>query len=54
MIITLTPERPTKNTILFRETDTEKIRTLYLPKSTLKEIGWKEGQDIEVEVRVKG
>lgn len=52
MKVVLAPERTTKNTVLFRE-DGEKIKTLYVPKATLQELGWKEGNDIEVEVRVK-
>ena len=52
MKVVLTPERATKNTVLFRE-DGEKIKTLYVPKATLRELNWKEGNNIEVEVRVK-
>lgn len=51
--VTMTPERATKNTVLFREEGTEKIRTLYVPKSTLNEMKWSDGDKIEVEVRVK-
>ncbi|MBP3773181.1 MAG: hypothetical protein J6I53_10915 [Treponema sp.] len=52
MEVILTPERATKNTVLFRE-DGDKIKTLYVPKATLAELDWKEGNDIEIEVRVK-
>lgn len=52
MKITFEMDRPTKNTVLFRE-DGEKIKTLYVPKTTLRELGWNDGDKIEIEVRVK-
>lgn len=48
-------EKVTKNTIRFAEVlaselDAPKIGAIYIPKSTLSEIGWKEGAKIEMEV----
>lgn len=48
-------EKATKNTIRFtekleNELDAPKIGTMYVPKSTLKEIRWKEGQVLMVEL----
>ena len=52
-------EKDTKNTIRFKETgigplDTPKIGTLYVPKHTLKEIGYTEGAKLELTVTVAG
>ena len=52
MTITMTPEKTTKNKVRFEEQD-GKLDIIYIPKRTLKEICWKEGQSIEVEVRTK-
>lgn len=52
MTITMTPEKITKNKVRFEEQD-GKLDIIYIPKRTLNEIGWKEGQSIEVEVRTK-
>lgn len=51
-------EKATKNTIRFAEVlESElaapKIGSVYIPKSTLGELGWKEGMKIEMEVNVK-
>lgn len=58
MTVTFKMEKATKNTIRFEEVlantlDAPKIGTLYIPKSTLAELGWKEGDTIEVEVDKK-
>lgn len=58
MTVTFKMEKATKNTIRFEEVlantlDAPKIGTLYIPKSTLAELGWKEGDTIEVEVNKK-
>lgn len=55
MTITLKMEKATKNTIRFTEVlaselDAPKLGTIYVPKSTLGEIGWREGDTLEVTV----
>lgn len=50
-------EKATKNTIRFTEVlehdlDTPKIRTIYVPKATLRSAGWSEGKDLVVELSV--
>ncbi len=50
-------QKSTKNTIRFEEiTPTEiaapKLGTIYVPKSTLNEIGWSEGKNIYVTLQV--
>ena len=50
-------EKDTKSTIRFKETgigplDTPKVGTLYVPKATLKEIGYEEGQQLEISLAV--
>lgn len=50
-------EKATKNTIRFAEIlESElaapKIGSVYIPKSTLGELKWKEGMKIEMEVRI--
>jgi hypothetical protein len=52
-------EKETKGTIRFKETgvglvDTPKIGTLYVPKPTLKEIGYTEGAKLELNLTVVG
>lgn len=49
-------EKETKNTIRFKEVlngplDTPNIGTLYVPKQTLKQIGYKEGSKLIVELK---
>lgn len=57
MTITLKMEKATKNTIRFEEVleselSAPKIGTVYVPKSTLGEIGWKEGDTLEISIGV--
>lgn len=58
MKVTFTMEKATKNTIRFAEVlESElaapKIGSVYIPKSTLGELGWKEGMTLEMEVNAK-
>jgi hypothetical protein len=51
-------EKATKNTIRFEEVlenelDAPKIGSIYIPKSTLGELGWKEGNEITIELGLK-
>ena len=53
MEITLRFEKATKNTIRFEEVlaselDAPKVGSIYIPKSTLGELGWKEGEDLKI------
>ena len=55
MKVVMTMEKATKNTIKFAEVlESElaapKIGSMYVPKSTLGELGWKEGNTITVEI----
>lgn len=48
-------EKATKNTIRFEEVlenelAAPKIGTIYIPKSTLGELGWKEGESLYIEI----
>lgn len=48
-------EKDTKNTIRFKEVvpgplDTPKIGTIYVPKVTLKEIGYEVGKELSIDV----
>lgn len=48
-------EKATKNTIRFEEVlenelDAPKIGSIYIPKSTLGELGWKEGNALIIEI----
>jgi hypothetical protein len=57
MKITMKMEKATKNTIRFEEQlanelDAPKLGTIYIPKSTLGEIGWQEGNPITIEIEV--
>lgn len=57
MTIRMTMEKATKNTIRFAEVlaselDAPKLGTIYVPKSTLAEIGWKEGDTLEISIGV--
>lgn len=50
-------ERVTKNAVRFKEVlksdlDEPRIGTLYMKKSTLREMGWKEGQRLQVSVDI--
>jgi hypothetical protein len=51
-------EKETKNTIRFKEVlegplDAPNIGTLYVPKQTLKQIGYKEGSKLIVELKAE-
>lgn len=51
-------EKDTKNTIRFKEVvggplDTPKVGTIYVPKLTLKEIGYEVGKQLTMELSVK-
>lgn len=51
-------EKDTKNTIRFKEVvggplDTPQLGTIYVPKSTLKEIGYEAGKQLVVDLSVK-
>ena len=51
-------EKATKNTIRFEEVlenelDAPKVGSIYIPKSTLGELGWKEGNEITIELGLK-
>ena len=48
-------EKETKNTIRFQEVtdDSVMIGPVYIQKEALKEIGYKEGKDLEIEVKIK-
>ena len=55
--IIMTKEKITKNTVKFNEvlasdTDAPAIGTLYVPKQTLKAMGWADGKNISVTVTV--
>ena len=54
--VTFEFERDTKNTIRFKEVlegplDAPNIGTLYVPKQTLKQLGYKEGSKLTVELK---
>ena len=58
MEITLKMEKATKNTIRFEEVlenelDAPKLGSVYIPKSTLSELGWKEGKTLTIRMEVK-
>lgn len=58
MKVTFEFEKDTKNTIRFKEVlngplDVANIGTLYVPKMTLKAIGYQEGQKLEVTLNAK-
>lgn len=53
MEIKMFMEKATKNTIRFTEVlenefDAPKIGTIYIPKATLGQIGWKEGKAVRI------
>lgn len=50
-------EKETKNTIKFKEAtgtllDIPKVGTLYVPKITLREIGWEPGKELHMELHI--
>lgn len=55
--VTLDMEKDTKNTVRFKEQvgplDVPKLGTIYVPKPTLKEIGYKVGNQLLVDIYVK-
>ena len=58
MKVTFEFEKDTKNTIRFKEVlegplDAANIGTLYVPKMTLKAIGYQEGQKLEVTLDIQ-
>ena len=58
MKVTFEFEKDTKNTIRFKEVlngplDVANIGTLYVPKMTLKAIGYQEGQKLEVSLDIQ-
>lgn len=58
MKVTFKMEKATKNTIRFTEVlenelDAPKIGTIYIPKTTLKELEWAEGKTVQIEVTVE-
>jgi hypothetical protein len=57
MKVTFEMEKATKNTIRFTEVlaselDAPKVGTLYIPKSTLGELKWADGDKISVELSI--
>lgn len=57
MTITLRMEKATKNTIRFEEVlESElaapKIGNIYVPKSTLGELGWKESDTLTIDISI--
>ena len=55
MKVTMKMEKATKNTIRFEEVleselDAPVIGTIYVPKATLRSIGWKEGDKLVIEL----
>ena len=57
-IVNFEMEKDTKNTIRFKEVvggplDTPKVGMIYVPKSTLKEIGYEVGKQLTMELSVK-
>lgn len=58
MRVEFTMEKATKNTIRFEEVlESElaapKVGSIYIPKSTLGELGWQEGKKLVLEVGVQ-
>ena len=55
MTVTMKMEKATKNTIRFEEVleselDAPKIGSIYIPKATLGELGWKEGDALTITI----
>lgn len=58
MRVVFTMEKATKNTIRFEEVleselTAPKVGSIYVPKSTLGELGWKEGNNLVLTVEVE-
>ena len=58
MKLTLTPVKATDNTVVFsEEIDTEdvlataRLRNVYFPKQTLRDLAWKPGQTLAVDIK---
>ena len=56
--VTFEMEKDTKNTIRFKEVvpgplDTPKVGTIYVPKATLKEVGYEVGQQLVIGISTK-
>lgn len=56
MKVSFEMEKDTKNTIRFREVvggplDTPKVGTIYVPKATLKEIGYEVGKQLTIDLK---
>lgn len=59
MKVTFEMEKATKNTIRFTEVleselSAPVIGSVYIPKSTLGQMGWKEGNHVIIDISVKG
>lgn len=57
MVVSFEMEKDTKNTIRFKEIvegplDVPKVGTVYVPKVTLKELGYEPGKKLHMELRV--
>lgn len=54
MQVIFVADRTTKNTVRFIEPGEDtKIGMLYVPKATLKELGWSEGRKLMIEVKAE-
>ena len=55
MKVILRQERETKNKVRFQEEiqDTERLGMIYVPKETLRIIGWKEGKNLIIELEAE-
>lgn len=56
--VTFEMEKDTKNTIRFKEVvpgplDTPKVGTIYVPKATLKEVGYEVGKQLVIGISTK-
>ena len=55
MTIIMYEEKQTKNTVRFTEnSETPKLGTLYIPKATLQELGYKSGMALHVTMAAEG
>lgn len=58
LVVTFEMEKDTKNTIRFKEAgvgplDVPKIGTIYVPKVTLKELGYTAGGELKITIAAK-
>jgi len=58
MKLTLSPVKATDNTVVFSESidqddvlATARLRNVYFPKQTLRDLTWKPGQNLTVEIK---